>query len=66
MSLEEDGRLLAQPLTMSQSKARRSQLEKRRTWKLGLGDNGKSSKIVPEKVDLLDDKDIVHFVLKLY
>lgn len=31
-------------------------------FKPGLGDNDKSSKIAPQKVDLLDNKDIVHVV----
>lgn len=63
-------RLLAQPLILSQSEASMISLgwmveEEENTkdsGRLGLGDNDKISKIVPQKVNLIPDEDIIQVV----
>lgn len=68
--LKKMDRLLAQPLILSQSEASMISLgwmveEEENTkdsGRLGLGDNDKISKIVPQKVNLIPDEDIIQVV----
>ncbi|WZZ44502.1 hypothetical protein YC2023_040761 [Brassica napus] len=58
VSLEEDGRLLAQPLIICPMEGWR----RGEHGRLELGDNDQISKIVPQKLNHIPDQDIIQFV----